>query len=61
MGEPPPQNGPVSTGCDQRAVVGADPDTGDAAAVADAHMGHLAVHVVPHLHQLVVSTWTRRT
>lgn len=56
MGVPPPEHGPVGTGAHHAPVVGGDRDAGDAAAVADAHMGHLALRVVPHLHQLLVST-----
>ena len=43
VGVPPPEHGPISAGADHPAVVGADPDAGDAAAVTDAHVGDLAL------------------
>lgn len=55
--EPPPENGSICAGADYDAVVGADLDAGDAAAMSGPHVGHCTVHIVPHLHQLVVSTW----
>lgn len=54
--EPPSQNGSVCAGADQGAVVGADLDAGDAATVSYSYMGYRTFQVVPHLHQLVIST-----
>lgn len=57
MGVPPTENGPIGAGADHGAVVGTDLDAGDAATVAQPYVGHYAIWVVPHLHQLVISTW----
>lgn len=43
VGVPPPEHGPVDTGAHHAPVVGGDLDAGDAAAVADAYVGHLAL------------------
>lgn len=56
VGEPPPEDGSVCAGADQGAVVGADLDAGDAAAVTFSYVGDYTLRVVPHLHQLVIST-----
>lgn len=59
--EPPSENGSVHTGADQVAVIGADLDVGDTAAMCHPDVGDHAFHVVPHLHPLVISTWSVRT
>lgn len=56
MREPPPDNGSIRTGADEGAVIGADLDAGDAATVSYSYVGDYAFHVVPHLHQFVIST-----
>jgi len=53
--EPPPENGSVGAGAEQDSVIGADLDAGDAATVSYSYVGYLAFHVVPYLHQLVIS------
>lgn len=60
MREPPSDNGPVRAGADQRAVIGAQLDAGDAAAVSRSHVGRYTLHVVPHLHQPVVTSCRQR-
>lgn len=67
MREPPEGDGAVRAGADQGAAVGAQLDPGDGAAVSHSDVSHGALHVVPHLHQLVISscggkrnTYTRR-
>lgn len=56
MREPPPDNGSICTGADEGAVIGADLDAGDASTVSYSCVGHYAFHIVPHLHQFVIST-----
>lgn len=56
MGEPPEDDGAVGAGADEGAAVGAQLDAGDAAAVSLSHVSDHTLHVVPHLHQVVVSS-----
>ena len=49
MGLPPPEHSPIDTGAHHAPVVGGDLDAGDAAAVADAYVGHLALLSSPTL------------
>lgn len=56
MREPPPQHGPVCAGGDDVPVVGADAHAGDVATVADTHVGHHPVTIMPHLHHLLIAT-----
>lgn len=53
--EPPEDDGAVRAGADEGAAVGAQLDTGDAATVSHSDVSDRALHVVPHLHQLVIS------
>lgn len=57
MREPPEDDGAVHAGADEGAAVGAQPDTADAATVSLSHVSHRTLHVVPHLHQVVISSW----
>lgn len=54
--EPPEDDGAVGAAAEEAAAVGAQLDAGDAAAVSPPHVGDRALHVVPHLHQAVVSS-----
>lgn len=56
MREPPEDDGAIPAGADEGAAVGAQLDTGDAATVSHSYVGDCALHVVPHLHQLVISS-----
>lgn len=56
MREPPEDDGAVHAGADERAAVGAQLDTGDAATVRLSHVSDHTLHIVPHLHQVVVSS-----
>lgn len=56
MGEPPEDDGAVGAGADEGAAVGAQLDAGDAAAVSLPHVSDHTLHIVPHLHQVVVSS-----
>lgn len=58
MWEPPAEYGSICRGADDVLVVGADLDAADVATVPDAYMGHHAVSVLPHLHQLLITTCT---
>lgn len=56
MGEPPEDDGAVCAGADEGAAVGAQLDAGDAATVSLSHVSDHTLHIVPHLHQVVVSS-----
>lgn len=56
MREPPEDDGSVRAGADEGAAVGAKLDTGDAATVSLSQVSDHTLHVVPHLHQVVISS-----
>lgn len=56
MREPPEDDGAVSAGADEGAAVGAQLDAGDAATVSHSYVSDDTLHVVPHLHQPVISS-----
>lgn len=56
MREPPDDDGSVRAGADEGAAVGAQLDTGDAATVSLSHVSDHTLHIVPHLHQAVISS-----
>lgn len=56
MREPPEDDGAIHTGADEGGAVGAQLDTGDAAAVTLSYVCDDTLHVVPHFHQVVISS-----
>lgn len=56
MREPPEDDSSVGAGADEGAAVGAQLDAGDAATVSLSDMSDDTLHVVPHLHQVVISS-----
>jgi len=55
VGEAPDVDGAVSGAADNEAAVGTDASLGDLRAVADTHVGHLALVVLPQLEKAVLS------
>lgn len=55
----PAQNCPVIADADDVFGEGADFYPADTAAVSDAHLGRLALVVIPNFHQFVIPTWKR--
>lgn len=56
MREPPEDDGAVRAGADEGAAVGAQLDTGDAPTVSRSHVSDHSLHIVPHPHQVVISS-----
>lgn len=54
--KPPADDGSIRTGADEGSVVGADLDAGDTATVRCPYVGYHTLHVVPYLHQFVITT-----
>lgn len=54
--ESPSEHGSVCAGGDDEFPVGTQTHAADAAAVADAHMCDITIGVMPHLHQLIITT-----